>query len=294
MEFNPNNQQPFTPIDQTLKTPMEAPANPLLPPPLHHQNSYNNHQQQSLYQNPQYNGSDDILTDIDEPNTTTKRNPYNNNGIKNSSISNLSLSEMNIMNYNNQQQQQQCNNNSTCNSSIRSRSSSINLRKQSLTRNNSNNWLHIGNMNQIRPQHNNFEFNKSTDSLMDYVPNSIISKTSHQPHTPPPIHNDSDMPMFTRTKSSSSSTNSSFKNNLSIDTNYRNNNSANGFSLDSPFLSSITPNDEYFNYQIPQQQQQRENSQPTTPTQIEEINIPNHVSLSEKKRDSLKLKRGIH
>lgn len=179
------NSQPYTPIDQTLKTPLEAPGQyPFNPPPLHHQNSYNNQnttqqpgqygQNPSFYQNPQYAESDDILTDIDEPESNNNNTSSNNsslkrplypmsNGMKNTSISNLSLNEMNLMNYNAQQQTQA--QNQPSNASIRSRSSLLNLRKQSLTRNNSNNWLHVGNIHSLRPRNSN----ASTDSL-DCVP----------------------------------------------------------------------------------------------------------------------------
>ncbi|KAI5948832.1 hypothetical protein KGF57_005230 [Candida theae] len=207
------NSQPYTPIDQTLKTPIQAPGEyPFNPPPLHHQNSYNSQhnpqpqshpqpqpqpQQQSqasFYQNSQCAESDDILTDIDEPETlgnnngttnNTNTSSYSNaslkrpqfpmsNGMKNTSISNLSLNEMNLMHYNAQQSSQQAqaqgqgqgqSQNQPSNASIRSRSSSLNLRKQSLTRNNSNNWLHVGNIHSLRPRNSN----ASTDSL-DCVP----------------------------------------------------------------------------------------------------------------------------
>ncbi|KAG5420980.1 hypothetical protein I9W82_000070 [Candida metapsilosis] len=202
------NSQPYTPIDQTLKTPIQAPGEyPFNPPPLHHQNSYNNqntiqqpqpqpqpqqqqqqqqtqyNQSSSFYQNSQYAESDDILTDIDEPETANNNNNFSNsasnfnnaslkrpsfpmsNGMKNTSISNLSLNEMNLMNYNAQQQQQAQAQNQASNASIRSRSSSLNLRKQSLTRNNSNNWLHVGNIHSLRPRNSN----ASTVSL-DCVP----------------------------------------------------------------------------------------------------------------------------
>ena len=82
---------------------------------------------------------------------------------------------MNLMNYNNSNQ------NNTAVNLARSRSSSINLRKQSLTRNNSNNWLHVGNINNLRPS-GNPDFNMSTDSLQsfqDFVPQSIINRTSN-------------------------------------------------------------------------------------------------------------------
>ncbi|ODV79912.1 uncharacterized protein CANTADRAFT_64125 [Suhomyces tanzawaensis NRRL Y-17324] len=96
-------------------------------------------------------------------------------GLKQSSISNLSLTELNISNYN------------ANNSNNRSRSSSMSLRKQSLTRNNSysnNNWLHVGNINSIRPHPagiHHEQFNASTDSLQsiqDYVPQSFINRSA--------------------------------------------------------------------------------------------------------------------
>lgn len=87
------NSQPYTPIDQTLKTPLEAPGQyPFNPPPLHHQNSYNNQntiqqpgqygQNPSFYQNPQYAESDDILTDIDEPESNNNNASSNNSSLK--------------------------------------------------------------------------------------------------------------------------------------------------------------------------------------------------------------------
>lgn len=129
------------------------------------------------------------------PFTTTTTASNSNNGmppnIRQSSISNLSLTELNISNYN------AALNGGTKNSAVaaaaamdnRSRSSSISLRKQSLTRNNSysgNNWLHVGNLNTIKPEapHSKFSTmhndNLSTDSLQsiqDYVPQSFINKS---------------------------------------------------------------------------------------------------------------------
>lgn len=104
-----------------------------------------------------------------------------NGGLRQSSISNLSLNELNILNYNSN------------NTSTRSRSSSLSLRKQSLTRNNSytnNNWLHVGNINSIRPSsnangpihHGGEHYNASTDSLQsmqDYVTQSFINRSAN-------------------------------------------------------------------------------------------------------------------
>ncbi|ABN68511.2 DNA-binding proteins Bright/BRCAA1/RBP1 and related proteins containing BRIGHT domain [Scheffersomyces stipitis CBS 6054] len=104
-----------------------------------------------------------------------------NGGLRQSSISNLSLNELNISNYNSN------------NTSTRSRSSSLSLRKQSLTRNNSytnNNWLHVGNINSIRPSsnangpihHGGEHYNASTDSLQsmqDYVTQSFINRSAN-------------------------------------------------------------------------------------------------------------------
>lgn len=110
-------------------------------------------------------------------------NSFYSNNFRQSSISNLSLTDANVSSYN-------------ANGPQRSRSSSLNLRKQSLTRNNSysgNNWLHVGNLNNIRPGNNanganpggftlhNDKFNGSTDSLQsmqDFVPQSFIQRSA--------------------------------------------------------------------------------------------------------------------
>lgn len=110
---------------------------------------------------------------------------YSNN-FRQTSISNLSLTDANVANYAN----------GSANGAQRSRSSSLNLRKQSLTRNNSysgNNWLHVGNLNNIRPPHGNVssstagfllhneKLNGSTDSLQsmqDFVPQSFIQRSA--------------------------------------------------------------------------------------------------------------------
>lgn len=107
---------------------------------------------------------------------------YNGSGLRQLSISNLLLNEQNVTNYNQllaQAAQMVALNNS------RLRLSSLNLRKHSLTRNNSysgNNWLHVGNVQNIRPNAPNTlgmnpEFGASSDSLQlmhDYVPQAFI------------------------------------------------------------------------------------------------------------------------
>ncbi|EGW34310.1 uncharacterized protein SPAPADRAFT_54463 [Spathaspora passalidarum NRRL Y-27907] len=310
------DSRPFTPIDATVRTPLEPPphnlphhGSQLSSQPMQASNSsspfyFTNNpwveqqqqQHQQIYQNPEYTESDDILTDIDEPNDFGRRNytiyftqhfdqllmsiysnilllptttpfsghippsglagrvaneimsnliktlngngqppmydqqsiinreylknheyqpiilqlirkrlmdlcHYNHNSaqfklpeatttqvaantLRHSSISNLSLNEMNISTYSNGNGS----NSSSANpvQPPRSRSSSLNLRKQSLTRNNSNNWLHVGNMNNLRPpqapqQGGYSNFNISTDSLQsiqDSVPQSIITRTT--------------------------------------------------------------------------------------------------------------------
>ncbi|KAK6462172.1 DNA-binding proteins Bright/BRCAA1/RBP1 [Scheffersomyces coipomensis] len=118
-----------------------------------------------------------------------------NTGLRQSSISNLSLNELNISNYNSQQTNPTNGTGPAQPPALnRSRSSSLSLRKHSLTRNNSytsNNWLHVGNINSIRPTTSggnnsnngpiNENFNMSTDSLQsiqDYVPQSYINRSA--------------------------------------------------------------------------------------------------------------------
>lgn len=277
-------------------------------------------------------------------------NPYgqNANNFRQSSISNLSLTELNINNYHEQQAQQQ---------QQKSRAPSVNLRKQSLTRNNSysnntnnngNNWLHVGNLNTISNP------NGSTDSLQsmqDFVPQPFINRSAsyHSPNQPgntatptgqsfgfnnmmmdyqtPPTSNKSsfstppssgnnvqiiqnplpNQPTINtqeydefnfgqRSRSSSNSSRlNSFPRPLTINTDNANIQSMNGFNgndtLDSPFMSATTPSDEFslmqnsFGGSIPQSPIAEE---------IEERSLPSRICLSEKKRDSLKLKRGIH
>ena len=295
--------------------------------------------------------------------------PYNNN-IRQTSISNLSLTDLNISNYNG--------NGSNNNNSLRSRSSSLNLRKQSLTRNNScngSNWLHVGNINNIRQQNGysapmqNDSMNVSTDSLQsmqDYVPQSFIARSagntptsSNNTTTPnngfnsmmmgyqtPPnsnkssvssgstistgstsipnqniqiVHNNNggnpnELDYFnfsdTRSRSSSRSGNS-FSGPLTINTdnaNFQALNSLNGCdgdTLDSPFMSATTPSEEfgYFSQgngfpntpvDLNKDSDTSSNSAISSNTKKDSINLPSQFGLSEKKRDSLKLKRGIH
>ena len=85
LDFVPPNSNfggsssPFTPVDQTLKTPLEAPQHQTEFPLQHQfqlqqQGYHGNVNQSALYQNPEVNESDDILTDIDEPCNLTRRN----------------------------------------------------------------------------------------------------------------------------------------------------------------------------------------------------------------------------
>ncbi|RCK62308.1 hypothetical protein Cantr_09108 [Candida viswanathii] len=463
-----SNPSPFTPVDQTMKTPLDAPQQSQIFPMVSQQGDAPEFSDapghNSIYQNPRATESDDILTDIDEPNGFTKRSftlfftnhfdqvlltiyttvlslptttPFLGNIppsglvsrvanetikelIKNtatnghpaydqfniinreclksheyqpiilqlirkrllelchsrsnsnnklpestsiqvngsamrSSVSNLSLNEANLMNYN-----------SSSNSAVnlaRSRSSSINLRKQSLTRNNSNNWLHVGNISNLRPT-GNPDFNISTDSLQsmqDYVPQSMINKTSNNNNasmgqlnsmmmdyhiTPPTSHKGSVSSAVTPPysivqnpastyeseefyflqRSRSSSRGNNLPHALNINTDMPNlqalnslqgipngnPRSAGGIALDSPFLSATTPGDEYFpGFPVPNSNSSNATTgngvaTPSTPTTADsncessssgdagKINIPNQYSLSEKKRDSLKMKRGIH
>ncbi|CAI5755598.1 unnamed protein product [Candida verbasci] len=468
LDFNSNQQsQPFTPTDQTLKTPMEVPNN---------NNNYNS--QTSFFQPPQLNRnnssfyqssneSDDILTDIDEPNLVSNRKNFyslyftntfdslllkiyieilskptttpfsgsippsglvgrvanevihqlinqssnsqilfdqqaimnreclrnhdlqpiilqlirkrllelchnkseavklpeqttiqcvnTNSNLKSNSISSISLNEMNLMNYNAQQQekQQKEGNTNSSASSIRSRSSSINLRKQSLTRNNSNNWLHVGNISSLRPQLQfNNDFNISADSLQsiqDYVPHNFMNKQQQQFQQAQQqqtnqaqlnsMMNDYHITPPTSHKSSISSTNNSNINNNYVNTsNYQsqtqtppyteeqlqqlqqdsnafnflqrsrsssknstlnlninlNLNNQDQIALDSPFCSST---DEYFpgfqSSQTSQTSQQSQNNDNEESQNTNTSSLKNLFTLSEKKRDSLKLKRGI-
>lgn len=293
--------------------------------------------------------------------------PYHNN-IRQTSISNLSLTDLNISNYNA--------NNSSNNSSMRSRSSSLNLRKQSLTRNNScngSNWLHVGNINNIR-QHGgnnvpmqNDSMNVSSDSLQsmqDYVPQSLITRSagntptsSNNAMTPnngfnsmmmgyqtPPNSNKSSVSSGSTVSSSSTIPNqniqivhnnnvtnsneldyfnfsgsrsrsgsrsgNSFPGPLTINTdnaNFQALNSLNGCdgdTLDSPFMSATTPSEEfgYFtqgngfpNTSVESNKDgDNPNSTLSSNPKKDSINVPSQFGLSEKKRDSLKLKRGIH
>ncbi|KAK6458935.1 DNA-binding proteins Bright/BRCAA1/RBP1 [Scheffersomyces xylosifermentans] len=295
-------------------------------------------------------------------------------GLRQSSISNLSLNELNISNYNT--------NNATGNAT-RSRSSSLSLRKQSLTRNNSytnNNWLHVGNINSIRPNGhpmpNGENFNISTDSLQsmqDYVPQSFINRSANNNISPnqsnfnsmmmdyttppnsnkgsvsgptmtPPYsngnvlqnnmqsgHNINDyeeliyyQQQFQQARSRSSSSTNPFPHPLTINTEVANTQAfgamrdittpgaapslrgnPNNLALDSPFMSGSALSEEcgYFCEGF-QQPSSNSTASPMTesPTGSNEptladsgrINLPGQFSLSEKKRDSLKMKRGIH
>lgn len=312
--------------------------------------------------------------------------PYTTN-VRQSSISNLSLNELNINNFNGNSAAA-----AAAAANNRSRSSSVSLRKQSLTRNNSysgNNWLHVGNINQIRTEPTMHNDNLSTDSLQsiqDFVPQSFINKSaSNTPQTttnshvntpnmshgfnammldyqtppssnkgsishtitPPSLsqsshnlfgngHNNNnnnnnadnmvdDFNFYSAARSRSSSRGgSTLPRALNINTEAANlaksnpqYNSQNMDTLDSPFMSAITPSDDcgYFSNgfaaqvstslggSIPESPTSDDNASISSTSssgsskggqQKDAINLPSQFSLSEKKRDSLKLKRGIH
>ncbi|EMG48652.1 hypothetical protein G210_0742 [Candida maltosa Xu316] len=183
------------------------------------------------------------------------------------------------------------------------------------------------------PHHRNPNFNISTDSLQsmqDYVPQSIINRSStlHSVNSNSNFMSnsnsmyDSDGFSFLE-RSRSSSRSNSFPNALKINTDmtnfqqlppqpqtipyqqnpYQPNTPGNGCTpqnghklnsgrnaLDSPFIAATVPKDDYFHF----------SSTNTSSDSIDlirgestKINLPNQYSLSEKKRDSLKLKRGI-
>lgn len=224
----------------------------------------------------------------------------------------------------------------------RSRLSLLNLRKQSLTRNNSysgNNWLHIGNLNNLRPPNLPDKFLGSSDSLQsmqDFVPQSFISRSgqllsnlgpvagmgsgsfnsqmmdyqtppaSHKglvlsQYTPPQAHGstghlfvppllDLDDFNFARLRSiSNASSRGAFPRPLTINTDAANL----GTELDSPFMSATTPSEEYHEFMCPSGGSSIL-SLADSPREDHRINLPAQISLSEKKRDSLKMKRGIH
>lgn len=116
---------------------------------------------------------------------------YNGLGLRQLLISNLLLNEQNVSTFQSQQlalaaqaAQVAALNNS------RSRLSSLSLRKHSLTRNNSysgSNWLHVGNVQNIRPNAPNSlgmnpEFAASNESLQlmhDFVPQAFIQRLAN-------------------------------------------------------------------------------------------------------------------
>lgn len=113
-------------------------------------------------------------------NTNIQNNSiYSGLGLRQLSISNLLLSEQNTANY-----QQNPASQSAALASSRLRSSSLNLRKHSLTRNNSltgSSWLHVGNLANVRAGGNlgNPEFAASSDSLQlmnDFVPHAFLTR----------------------------------------------------------------------------------------------------------------------
>lgn len=124
-------------------------------------------------------GSIGSMSSMGSFNANATNSVYNGLGMRQLSISNLLLNEQNVSNYN--QQLAQAAQMVALNNS-RLRLSSLNLRKQSLTRNNSysgTNWLHVGNVQNIRSNGlgMNPEFGASSESLQlmnDYVPQAFI------------------------------------------------------------------------------------------------------------------------
>ncbi|GEQ70566.1 hypothetical protein JCM33374_g4244 [Metschnikowia sp. JCM 33374] len=118
-------------------------------------------------------------------NLNSQGNPvYIGAGLRQSSISTLSLTDQNTANY--QQNQAGQNPQSALLAGSRSRSSSLDLRKHSLTRNNSmtgSSWLHVGNLANVRSGGNvgtNPEYATSTDSLQsmnDFVPHAFLTRS---------------------------------------------------------------------------------------------------------------------
>ncbi|KAM9933852.1 hypothetical protein OXX80_006538 [Metschnikowia pulcherrima] len=115
---------------------------------------------------------------------------YSGSGLRQSSISTLSLNEQNTTNYIQSQSSQAAQTAALAGS--RSRSSSLNLRKHSLTRNNSMNgssWLHVGNMANVRAGGSlgmNPDFAASSDSLQsmnDFVPHAFLTRSGSSSST---------------------------------------------------------------------------------------------------------------
>lgn len=249
-------------------------------------------------------------------NASNSNGPYSGN-VRQSSISNLSLTDININNYQNRS---------------RSSSNSVNLRKQSLTRNNSynNNWLHVGNLNTIK-QSNNNESTDSLQSLQDFVPQNFIQRSANTPTQPgfnhmmmdyqtPPTSNKSSFSTppnsnpnnqnqnqnsfnlmnvtlvqnatamefddfnFTNPRSRSSSNSRNFPKPLTINTDNANLQALHNLQgLESPFMSATTPSEDFILFNSNQSFQIDD-----------EKTIKVDRTLNEKKRESLKLKRGIH
>ncbi|OBA23599.1 hypothetical protein METBIDRAFT_30034 [Metschnikowia bicuspidata var. bicuspidata NRRL YB-4993] len=123
------------------------------------------------------------------PATSGSQNIQNNSiysglGLRQLSISTLLLNEQNTANY--QQMQTGQASQSAVLANSRLRSSSLDLRKHSLTRNNSHtgsNWLHVGNMANVRSGGGlgmNPELASSSDSLQlmnDFVPHALLTRT---------------------------------------------------------------------------------------------------------------------
>lgn len=117
----------------------------------------------------------DVISSANGVTITSSSHGSNNAKRHHASISNLSLNEININNC-------KANNPALINQDLfhsRSRSSSLSLRKQSLTRNNSTNsastsWLHVGNIPGVRPHSNSI----NSCSLLHHSGSGSISSDS--------------------------------------------------------------------------------------------------------------------
>lgn len=126
--------------------------------------------------NPAANGSNGASS-------TGLNSVYTAPGLRQLSILNLLLNEQNVASY-----QQQPTLAAQAAAISRLRSSSLDLRKHSLTRNNSyngSNWLHVGNLLSVRPNTSlgmHSDQNNSTDSLQlmhDFVPRAFIQRSGN-------------------------------------------------------------------------------------------------------------------
>lgn len=298
---------------------------------------------------------------------------YSGLGLRQLSLSNLLLTEQNVLSIQAQPAPVAALSNS------RLRLSSLSLRKHSLTRNNSYTgltWLHVGNVQNVRPNAlgMNLELGASTDSLQlmhDFVPQAFIARLGNllanlaqssgnwcpapgfnsmmlDYQTPPSSakssillgstppsatsHRDVFMaggdfdeltnPLMRLHSANRAGGAGAFPKPLTINTDFLLTMNATGHgphsavhgsdvgALNSPFISATTPSEDvgYFGngnvsggnvlpgFAMRSGPLIAESPGKDTPMTngSNKINLPGQFSLSEKKRDSLKLKRGIH